>query len=268
MTRKERELRRVGATLILLSHSTAACSSDGGEAECSTSAECVTLGELCIDGACVGCETSAACEADGFYLASQITQCREGRCTACEDGQVGCECMEGSCTTGECVDGTCTDCVRGALGCVCRMNGTCDEGSACGDYGLCEACRPGSADCSCLDGGTCESELECLEGRCRPENCTPGALDCLCDASGACAELDLYCDASSICRACSPDVAGCPCDQGRCEGDLFCSMDVTSNARAPRSPSPADAPPAANAPRGWFATPTASLVGPPWPALR
>ena len=189
---------------------------------CSTSSECTTPGQLCVAGTCTPCQQSAACEADPTYSAAQQTQCREGVCTTCTDGLVGCGCVDGSCTTGECVGGTCTDCTRGAIGCVCLANQTCQEGAVCGSDGLCAACTPGSQACSCAAGNTCDAGLTCQDGTCAP-GCNPGDTGCACAAESSCASADAYCDSMNICQTCSPDVPGCPCQNDEtCLGDNFC----------------------------------------------
>ena len=202
----------------------AACGGSEEAAKCKTSADCSTAGQLCIEGVCSPCQQSASCEADAVYSAAQQTQCREGLCTACSDGLVGCACVSGACTTGECVSNTCTDCTRGDIGCVCRANGTCQDGAVCGGDGLCAACAPGSLSCACRPDQSCDGNLICSAGMCVQNSCTPGAVDCPCDG-GQCTSATNYCDPNNICRACSSDVAGCPCDFGQsCQGNNFCGQ--------------------------------------------
>lgn len=202
---------------------------------CETSAQCTTAGELCVAGACTRCEASGACEADAIYAARSETQCREGLCTACEPGLVGCACVEGACTTGECVAGSCTDCTRGDPGCVCLDSGACNPGALCGSDDLCQPCTLGAELCGC-DTGACDDGLTCTDDVCVEDTCPAGSLDCACDG-GAC-ETTLYCDSSSLCRACSSDIAGCPCDdQDACGGDNYC--DATLCAACPDEDKPA-----------------------------
>ncbi|MEQ9498064.1 MAG: hypothetical protein RIT81_14430 [Deltaproteobacteria bacterium] len=213
--------------LLLLLALTAAVGCSGDEdppaaAACETSAECTTVGELCLDGACVACETSAACEADAVYMSELRTQCREGVCTTCEPGLVGCGCVEDACTTGECVADVCTDCTRGEPGCVCLDNNACNAGALCSD-GLCETCTLGAELCGC-DAGACDAGLVCTGDVCVADPCPAGTADCSCDG-GACAG-DLYCDASNLCRTCSSDIAGCPCDGDACGGDNYCDASL------------------------------------------
>lgn len=205
------------------------CSSDPVPSGCATSSECAT-GRICSDKACIACVESAACVADEIYSEQGLTQCREGLCTACAPGEVGCGCLEDdSCTAGECVADVCTDCRRGDPGCVCRLNGTCAEGSLCGSDGLCAACTPGEEGCACAEG-QCDAGLTCSDSVCVPDSCTAGAVDCPCAAGDMC-DNGLYCDGSTVCRTCSPDVPGCPCTvDGACEGDNFCGAESLCEA--------------------------------------
>ncbi|MEM1025639.1 MAG: hypothetical protein AAGJ19_18295 [Myxococcota bacterium] len=191
-------------------------------APCDRSTDCETSGQVCLEGFCQTCTESAACVADSNYLAEGRTQCREGLCTACDSGQVGCACVDGSCTSGECVGEVCVDCARGALGCICRLNGTCDAGGVCGD-GLCTQCTPGSENCPCGSGEVCDGSLSCRQGTCVDANCTDGTVDCPCDVAGECLGGDVYCDGTNTCRTCASDVPGCPCDgEDACQGDNYC----------------------------------------------
>ncbi|MEO1229542.1 MAG: hypothetical protein AAFZ18_11595, partial [Myxococcota bacterium] len=184
------------------------------------------MGQLCLDGVCTACEASSSCEATPLYAAQDLTQCREGLCTACSPGLVGCGCVEGACTTGECVGGTCTDCTRGEPGCVCLESGDCNAGATCGTNGLCAACPVGEAMCACGPDESCGEGLVCEAGTCVADTCVDGAVDCPCGPQDTC-DANLYCDAESTCRTCSSDIAGCPCDaEGQCGGDNFCNAEV------------------------------------------
>ncbi len=214
--------RTVGALLLLLLLVAGGC---GGSEEttCETSSDCAVAGQLCVEGDCTTCKESASCEADTVYGSQSLTQCREGLCTACAPGLVGCECVAGTCTTGECVGGTCTDCTRGDPDCVCLDNGMCNPGAAC-TGGLCARCTAGAEACECRSDSSCDAGLTCGSGVCMPEPCPVGDERCACD-DGACGS-NLYCDAQDACRACSSDVPGCPCNgQDACGGDNFCDED-------------------------------------------
>lgn len=195
---------------------------------CASSSECSPVGQLCIDGVCTPCEASASCEADALYSAQSLTQCREGLCSQCEPGLVGCGCVDGACTTGECVANLCTDCARGDPGCVCLESGDCNPGAVCGIDGLCSECPLGAEMCACNADDSCNDGLVCTDGSCVADTCVPGAADCPCD-EGACGS-GLYCDAESTCRQCSSDIPGCPCAaDSTCGGDNFCNVDVSPN---------------------------------------
>ncbi|MEQ8275047.1 MAG: hypothetical protein RMA76_09485 [Deltaproteobacteria bacterium] len=223
----KRNLQNILRCLFLLVplFTTLACSSDPAGGGCTTSSDCATAGQICSDGACVACVESAACEADEVFSTQSLTQCREGLCTACAPGEVGCGCVEGACNAGECVADFCTDCRRGDIGCVCRLNGTCAVGASCGTDGLCGACTPGTEGCDCVED-QCDGGLTCADSVCVPDSCEVGGVDCPCGTGDVCDD-GLYCDGTTVCRTCSVDVPGCPCTvEATCEGDNFCADSI------------------------------------------
>lgn len=178
-----------------------------------------------LAAALAGCPTPPATMDSGMMM---MMMDAGGSC----EGQVGCACQAGACTTGECIGNVCVGCRRGEASCVCRSNGTCDPGLRCASD-RCETCPAQSQGCACGAGDTCNTGLTCTNGTCSPTMCTSGTASCPCRASDPRCDTSLYCDGMSVCQTCMPDVAGCPCGAGNaCGAGLTCDTG-TMRCRAP-----------------------------------
>ena len=156
-----------------------------------------TLGDSCVDGACVGnavsCDDDDPCTDDSCDASAGCVHVgHDGG--ACDD--------DDACTSGDtCVSGSCEG---AALDCddddPCTLD-TCTEG----------ACQHAPTNGgACDDGDPCTAGDLCIAGACAgaPLTCEPGQA-C---AGGACVE--------ATCTSCGED-ADCP-GGGRCEGDGRC----------------------------------------------
>jgi len=192
-----------------------------GSGACLPGLACIG-GSICVDntgflgGACYG---DGSC-AYGF-------SCELGACQVCPPGQMGCDCVEGTCAgTLECVAGTCDEVIAGPTPpadqpCYtpCQGNLTAPDGTVV----ICDADRllPG-----CFDG------LECVDGSCvTPGTTPPGCTvetDCAdfqtCIAGGCystcIADVDCQTEAGELChkkvcrQACSAEDSTTPCPAG------------------------------------------------------
>ena len=224
-----------------------------------------TLGEACVQGACVGgqgancndgnpCTDDDCAPLDGCVHAPNALPCNDGDVCTTADA-----CVEGACQGGPalgCDDGNpCTDDACDAdLGCISSPNqGACDDGNPCttGDHCVAGTCTAAGAD-SCDDQELCTTDscvptlgcvhvmntVPCDDG----DVCTLGDICTL----GTCAGTgDLACDDGNPCTddGCVPD-SGCqftpnavPCDDGSaCTAGDVCAAGWC----APGAPIPCD----------------------------
>ncbi|HOI11465.1 MAG TPA: thrombospondin type 3 repeat-containing protein, partial [Myxococcota bacterium] len=202
-----------------------ACDPDVGcvftnrEGQCNDGSAC-TLGDLCIEGTCVGqerdCTDAFQCTEDlcdpafGCYHPDRVGPCDDGdKCTVdhCEEG--ACIGVPDACDDGDlCTDDSCDP----AVGCVHEPR-TCPVG---GTVCTPNQCDPATGECALLpveDGLLCLDGLFCTVGdRCVSGECTPtGPRDC----SGLTTQCTTgVCDEDADGCVADPVEDGLPCDDG------------------------------------------------------
>ncbi len=183
------------------------CVNTPNQAACNDGNAC-TLGDQCVDGACVGTEpldcednnlcTDDSCDPEGGCVNTfNNNPCDDDN--ACTDGDY---CAAGICISGATIDcddneGCTDDSCNPATGCVHAPNANlCEDGDPCtfDDYCSNGACVGGELE-DCDDGNPCTEDV------CNFDGCLHPMMDGACDDGNPCTVDDI-------------------CDGGLCQGDL------------------------------------------------
>ncbi|MEZ4265743.1 MAG: hypothetical protein R3F39_05140 [Myxococcota bacterium] len=179
-----------------------------------------TLGDLCVDGACVG--TPVVCD-DGKACTIDVCDPANGQCSSqpypdaatvpCDDGN--------ACTSNDvCVAGSCKG---GANACACVSDEDCvDDGNLCNGTPVCVEVEGGTKACE-IDPATVVSCDTSGDSKCEKTSCVPATGACesavlanaACDDGDACTFAD-KCGSTGVCAG-SPQV---------CNDDKVCTSDA------------------------------------------
>jgi hypothetical protein len=206
---------------------------------------CLTQNRACVRADGISDARCAEC-LDGF------AQNETGECVACNGDYIGCDCVDGACSTDAnlfCSNDVCASTTVSEADCDAQLrsytptNGT--EDASCGECiadtveenGECRSCL-GEIGCACegLDPdnldvqGTCDGDAVCSNEECISFEDACDSVDrvagCVCDDTLACIAGNVCVDGA--CTSCDGrnDLVGCGCINDACTPGLYCDGNI------------------------------------------